>query len=174
MPPALRLALDQNFPAPLIRHLVDYLPEALELRSLHDIDPRLTAMDDRPLIIALHQLGWHGLITNNYKMLYEPHEVAAIVETRCVVVAVEGLGHDPLRAAGALLLELPGLEKRLIKDGSSVVLLRYRRRQAEDGWHYLAEAARRRDEPSNVVWKRHRPSAGELTSRVLPGQPGPD
>ena len=47
-------------------------------------------------------------------MLYEPHEVAAIVATPSIVLAVERLGHDPLRAAGALLLEVPGLEQRLV------------------------------------------------------------
>ena len=66
-------------------------------------------LDDRPLIIALHQTGWDGLITNNYKMLDVPGEVAAIVKTKLTVIAVEGLGHDPLRAVGALLLELPGV-----------------------------------------------------------------
>lgn len=172
MPPALRLAFDQNFPTPLIRRLADFLPEPLELGPLHQIDPRLTGLDDRPLIIALHQLGWNGLITNNYRMLYEPREVAAIVATRSVVVAVEGLGHDPLRAAGALLLELPGLERRLIKDRSSVFLLRFRRRHADDGWTYLAEAARRRDEQPNAVWRRHRPTAEDSRSRCSkPGNP---
>lgn len=167
MPSALRLALDQNFPTPLIRHIVDFLPETLELGSLHQIDPRLTALNDRPLIIALHQLGWSGLITNNYKMLYEPHEVAAIIETRSVVVAVEGLGHDPLRAAGALLLELPDIERRLVTGRSSVFLLRYRRRTADDGWKFLSEAARRRDEQPNTLWRRHRPTAQELTTPAI-------
>ena len=67
----------------------------------------------RSLIIALHQGGWNGLITNNYKMLDVPAEVAAIVKTKLTVVAVEGLGHDPLRAVGALLLELPGIANRI-------------------------------------------------------------
>jgi hypothetical protein len=31
-----------------------------------------------------------------------------------VVVALEGLGHDPLRAVGALLLELPALSNRVL------------------------------------------------------------
>src|SRR5947199_4173197 len=129
---ALRLALDQNFPSDLIRHITEFLPDDLELQTLRAIDPRLTGLDDRPLIIALHQLGWHGLITNNYRMLYEPHEVAAIVATRLTVIAVEGLGHDPLRAAGAVLLELPGLEQRLVANRSNVFLLRYQQRRPDD------------------------------------------
>lgn len=163
----LRLALDQNFPTSLISQIGAYLPVNVELRSLQQIDPRLTTLDDRPLIVALRQLGWHGLITNNYKMLSEPHELAVIVRTRCVVIAVQGLGHDPLRAAGALLLELPGIEQRLVVDRSNVVLINYRQRPAQDGWDFLAKTAKHRGEPPNALWRRHRPSDDELNDPVL-------
>jgi hypothetical protein len=165
--PALRLAFDQNFPLSLIQRIAEFLPEALELASLQQIDTRLPALDDRPLLIALRQLGWDGLITNNYKMLYEPHEIATIVAAKSVIVAVEGLGHDPLRAAGALLLELPGIENRILRDKSSVFLLRYERRLARDGWEFVAAAARRGDEEPNLLWGRHRPTRGELDTPVL-------
>ncbi len=167
MAATLRLALDQNFPTRLITQIGDFLPGNLKLRSLQQIDPRLTTLDDRPLIIALHQLGWHGLITNNYKMLYEPHEVAAIVATRCVVIAVQGLGHDPLRAAGALLLELPGLDQRLAAGRSNVFLLNYRQRRPDDAWSYLTKTAERRGEPAKALWRRHRPTNDELNDPVL-------
>jgi hypothetical protein len=167
MPPALRLAFDQNFPLSLIEQIADFLPETLELASLQQIDPRLTTLDDRPLIIALSQMGWRGLITNNYRMLYQPHEVAAIVATKSVVVAVRGLGHDPLRAAGVLLLELPGLEDRLIADRANVFLLRYQRRPAQDGWEFVTQTALRRDEDPNALWRRHKPTQAELDGPVL-------
>ena len=47
------------------------------------------------------------MITNNYKILDVPSEIAAVVKRKAIVIAIEGLGHDPLRAVGALLLELP-------------------------------------------------------------------
>ena len=104
---ALRLALDQNFPTPLINAVRGYLPADLEIQSLRQIDPRLSELDDRALLIAVHQLGWYGLITNNYKMLAVPTEIAAIVKTNAIVIAVEGLGHDPLRAVGACCSNCP-------------------------------------------------------------------
>ena len=59
-PRTLRLALDQNFPTPLINAVRAYLPSNLELQSRHEIDPRLSHLDDRPLIIGLHELGGTG------------------------------------------------------------------------------------------------------------------
>lgn len=72
----IRLALDQNFPTPILAALEDYLVD-IELVSLRKIDPRLSTLDDRQLVIALHQLGFPGMVTNNYRMLKNPRELAA-------------------------------------------------------------------------------------------------
>jgi hypothetical protein len=167
VPGALRLALDQNFPLTVLNRVAEFLPASLQLTSLQQIDPRLATLDDRPLMITLKQLGWDGLITNNYKMLYEPHEVAAIVETKLVFVAVEGLGHDPLRAAGAVLLELPGLDRRLLAGQASVFLLRYDRRNARPAWDYLKIAAAKHGQDPATLWRRHKPTRSELDARIL-------
>jgi hypothetical protein len=91
----------------LIRTVTDYLPVDIELKAVRRIDPRLSELDDRTLFLALHHPGGQGLVTNNYKMLDVPAELAAIVRTQAVVVAMEGLGHDPLRAVGALSAGAP-------------------------------------------------------------------
>jgi hypothetical protein len=166
-PRTLRLALDQNFPTPLINAVRSYLPAELDLRSLREIDPRLSDLDDRPLFIALHQLGLDGLITNNYKMLDVPTEIAAIVKTKMIVIAIEGLGHDPLRAVGALLLELPGLAGRIRPRTSNVFRLAYRRRAPEEAWTYLQRAAERRGEEPRALWRRVAVSDDELAQPVL-------
>ena len=62
---SVRLALDQNFPIPLINAVRDYLPSTVRLAHLKSIDRRMQELDDRSLIIALHQAAWDGLITNN-------------------------------------------------------------------------------------------------------------
>jgi hypothetical protein len=167
--PTLRLALDQNFPTPLIGAVTDYLPVDIELKSLRRIDPRLSELDDRTLFLALHHLGWHGLVTNNYKMLDVPAELAAIVRTQAVVVAVEGLGHDPLRAVGALLLELPGLSRRVLPRRSNVFRLAYRRRLAEDARTRFQQVAERRGRVTDELWQEVRVSDDEFArARLTP------
>ena len=109
----LRLALDQNFPLPLLRANREWLPRDLDLRHVTEIDPRLSDVSDRELFIALYQLGFDGLVTNNWRMLNIEREVAAIIQTKATVVATKGMGDDAIRPAGALMLELPDLAQRI-------------------------------------------------------------
>ena len=101
----MRLPLDQNFPEPILERLAPWMGD-IELVPLRMIDARLTRLDYRKLLIALKQLGFEGLVTLNYKMLRNPAELAAVLKTKLTVFAVEGVGHDPIRATGALLLDL--------------------------------------------------------------------
>jgi len=59
-------ALDENFPERLLLEIIQtYTPE-LDLRPIRSIDARLTGgLPDHRLILALHQLGVEGLITND-------------------------------------------------------------------------------------------------------------
>jgi hypothetical protein len=100
-------------------------------------------------------------------MLDVPAELAAIVRTQAVVVAVEGLGHDPLRAVGALLLELPGLPRRVIPRRSNVFRLAYRRRLAEDARTRFQQVAERRGRATNELWQEVRVSDDEFSRARL-------
>jgi len=161
----LKLALDQNFPV-LVLDAADLLPE-VEIAPLHRIDPRLSDLDDRKLIIALYQLGWGGLITNNYKMLWVPSEIAAVVKTKSVVFAVEGVGDDPLRATGAVLLELPAAAKRVRPGRAQVFRVHPRAPQPVDAWEYFREAAERRRVDASLLYEEARVTDEELKMSVL-------
>ena len=56
-PAPTRLALDQNFPTPILKALDEFVVD-VHLEPLHQINPRLSTLDDRDLVIALHQLGY--------------------------------------------------------------------------------------------------------------------
>lgn len=164
----LRLALDQNFPQPLLHSLRPWLrPTDVDVQHLTEIDERLSDLTDRQLFIALHQLGYAGLVTNNYRMLNIDTEVAAIVETKAIVVAMKGMGESPIRPAGALLLELPRLAQRVKPGRSNVFLLQYEHRPARDGWDRLQVIATRQDLSVSTLWSEVRPTDAEMTTPVL-------
>ncbi|MGI9156818.1 MAG: hypothetical protein ACR2FG_09305 [Marmoricola sp.] len=134
----------------------EWLPGDVQLDHIASIDQRLSGLDDRELIIALRQLGFDGLVTNNWRMLNIPMEIAAIVATRSVVVAMRDMGDmgdDAIRAAGALMLELPGLRSRIVPNRSNVFLLSYGRRRPQDAWDYLRRAAEHEGRPVQELWQ---------------------
>jgi len=161
-----RLAMDHNFPEPLLQELSPWIPE-VEFHWLRDIHPELPHLDDRKMIIALHQLGWVGLVTNNYKMLSIPTELAAILKTQIGFFCIEGTGDDPVRAAGALLLDLPGVLKDFRPGSGAIFHLRPRRPRPEDGWGLFKRAAERRKVEASDLYAEVQVSDVELATDVL-------
>jgi hypothetical protein len=139
----IRLALDQNFPTPILDKIAPYLQD-VEFVALRHIDSRMTTLDDRQLIIALHQSKWAGLVTNNYRMLENPSELAAIVATKLSVFAVAGVGDDPIRPTGAVLLDLPAAIKKLDTRKAQVFWMKPRNPPPEDPRELFRRLAVRR------------------------------
>ncbi len=162
----IRLALDQNFPTPILAALADFIVD-IELIPLRKIDPRLSNLDDRTLVIALHQLGFPGLVTNNYKMLKNPKELAAIIATKLTVFAIEGVGDDPIRATGAVLLDLPGALKRLDSRKAQVFWMRPRNPTPEDPTALFQRAAEHQHRDQDDLLAELRVSKDELRRSVL-------
>lgn len=162
----IELALDQNFPEPILRALDEFVTD-VRLIPLRQVDPRLTDLDDRSLLIALQQRGFPGLVTNNYKMLSNPKELAAVLKTHLAVFAIEGVGHDPIRATGALLLDLPGAVRRLRQRGGRVFWLRPRNPQPQDAWELFERAAQRLHADPAALYDEVKVTDEELSTSVL-------
>jgi hypothetical protein len=165
-PARVELALDQNFPEPILRNLDQFIAD-VQFVPLRDIDPRLPTLADRELLIALHQLGWTGLVTNNYRMLKNPRELAAILKTRVTVFAIEGVGDDPIRATGAVLLDLPGALRRVEPDRAQVFWMRPRNPTPEDPWALLQRAADHQHRSAADLYEEVKVSDEELQAAVL-------
>lgn len=161
-----RLALDQNFPTPILRALEDYIID-VRLVPLREIHERLPSLDDRELVIALQQLGYTGLVTNNYKMLKNPRELAAIIATKLTVFAIEGVGDDPIRATGAVLLDLPGALKRMDTRRAQVFWMRPRNPRPENPNDLFDRAAAHQQRSSVELMREVGVSKAELTRGVL-------
>lgn len=139
-----RFALEVNFPQPILDALAEFMVD-IELVPVQLIDTRLGDLEDRDLFLALRQEGYEWLVTNNYKILRNPMELAALMKARMKVFAIEGTGHDPLRATGAVLLDLPAALRRAAPDGvAEVFWSRPRNPEPRKPWDLFTEAAVRR------------------------------
>ena len=158
--------LDHNFPEPILECLDEFIPE-ISLLPLRRIHPALPLLDDRQLLIALRQLGYSELITSNYKMLQNPRELAAVLKTKVTVFAIEGVGHDPIRATGALLLDLPSAIAAVNAGTGGVFWLRPRRPQPQDPWELFSRAAANRKEDPSDLYDQVRVTDAELATSLI-------
>lgn len=110
---------------------------------------------------------------HHYKV---PGEVAAIVETKITVItvitviAVEGLGHDQLRAVGPLLLELPGIPRRIRFRHANVFGLANRHRPPIDAWVCFKAVAARHHRDPDELWREIGFTEEELETPILRGR----
>lgn len=161
----MRFALDQTIP-PLVLDVASYFPD-VELAPLAEIDRRLCDLDDRELIIGLRQTGWHGLVTTNYKMLWVPIEISAVVKAGIAVFAIQDVGDDPLRATGAILLHLPAVLKRVIVGEPQIFRTNPNAPTPEDAWDYFRQAADRLGTDAEILYSQVKVTDDELTTPVL-------
>lgn len=133
----------------------------MKLVPLRKIRSDLTDMPDRRLLLALDRLGWVGLVTNNYKMMQNPYEIAGLLKTKLTLFVIEGVGHDPIRATGAVLLDLPGALKRRHRDRAEVFWMRPRNPEPRKPWDLFAAAAGRAHRNTRELYDELRVSDDE-------------
>jgi len=157
----IRVALDENFPLDLIRKLGDVIPGA-ELRSVYEIDERFEGLDDWQVVVALYRRNWQVLATSDFRMANEARSLMAVDQTRMTLVAVEGLGHNSVRATGALLLELPAMVKKYVADRPQVFRWRPRDPKPESPQHFLGLMSNRTGLAVQELMTQARLSEAEL------------
>lgn len=113
------IALDHNFPEPILKRVTEFLPEFsfIWIRELE-----LSALEDHDLIYELGRRGFPVMVTNNHKMLHQLEPLQAIVDTKLTVVALRKSGDDPIFATGVLLRDLRDVLKRDNPGGSYVLV----------------------------------------------------
>lgn len=159
----MQIPIDQNFPEPIVEALSPYVPD-FDFLPLRKIAPQLPETSDRELLIVLHKLQFNWLITLNYKMLRNPAELAAIIKTKINVFAIEGLGHDPIRATGALLLHLPPAIRTVANSGHhGVFWIRTSQPKQHDAWELFSSAAERRNQDAASLYTEVEVNDSELS-----------
>lgn len=168
----IELPLDQNFPEPLLNDLASWLDHLqVKLVPIRCINYELTTVDDQHLVIALYQLGYRGLITNDHHMLKRPKELAAILKTKLSVLVIKGSGHHPVKATGALLLSLSSyvdyLESHEPEGQAKIFQYNPRKLQSRDAWELFSQTARQRNEVASELYSEVKVSDEELAAPIL-------
>jgi hypothetical protein len=166
----IRFALDEDFPDTIINALGLGVPEA-DLVPIRHIDPRLRQMDDWKLLLSLHHLEkWDGLVTTDSRMLKLPRELAVIHQTSLTLVIVEQAGHDPIRAAGLLLVHLPTICRKTVRSTGQIWKLSAQNRNHDDPWEELQKIANHMNMNVKDLFQAHKLSNNELTRNPLEDQ----
>jgi hypothetical protein len=163
----IRFALDEDFPDTIIDALGLGVPEA-ELVPIRHIDPRLRQMDDWKLLLSLYHLeNWDGMVSTDSKMLSLPRELAVIHQTKLTVVIVEKAGHDPVRAAGLLLVHLPTICRKTVRTTAQIWKLSAQNKNHDDPWEELRRLAEHRKTNVKQLFHEHKLSRNELRRNPL-------
>lgn len=162
----LRIALDHNFPVPIVSALGDAIVEAA-LVPVGRIDRRLTTLDDDQLIRALWLRDFHVFVTCDHHMLDQPRVLAVVLQTKMTVIAAMGQGDDRVAASGLVLAHLPHIARQFRKDVAQVWRLNVGRKPAEEPWVVLEKLAKRESTSAKALYTKHSLSRAELTRDPL-------
>lgn len=161
-----RFALDEDFPDTILEALKLGVREA-ELVPIRKIDERLRQMDDWRLLLSLSHLGsWDGLISADSNMLKLPREISVLHQTHLTLVVVERAGHDPIRAAGLILVHLPGICEKTVKSKGQIWRLSASTKNHDDPWEELKKIAQHQNTSVKSLFEAHK-----LKKKVLASNP---
>ena len=143
-----RVALDHNFPKPILEVVQRFIPE-VEFVRIQPLDAWLADLEDHDLIYELARRQLTLMATTNYKMLNDESVLVAVHQTKLTVFAIEGVGDDSILAAGALLRDvLPALRKLTAR--GQVFRFRPTAPRAEPAFDALVSLATRRHDKQSA------------------------
>lgn len=168
-----RFALDEDFPDTIIEALGIGIPEA-DLVPIRHVDSRLRQMSDWELLLSLHHLeGWDGMVSTDSRMLNLPKELSVVHQTKLTLVIVEQAGHDPVRAAGLLLVHLPVICRKTVRSTAQIWKLSAQNKNHDDPWVELKRIAAHRKMNVQELFHEHKLSKRQLQRNPLQELPFP-
>lgn len=167
---ARRFALDQNFPQPIVKVLQEFQADA-ELVPVGSIDKRMSELDDWALLLALHhhEQPWDGLITTDGSILFQPLELAVLIQTCLTLVVALEAGHNPVKATGLLFTHLGGICNRTRAGVPQIWRLQGRTQPHLAAWDQLKTVAQHRNTDAQALFAKHRLDESQLAADPLAG-----
>src|SRR5712692_3606815 len=134
----------------------------VRISRLYDIQPELTRdQEDWQVLPALHRRGdVDGFITNDTKLLNLPTEMLALHITGLTLVITDGVGDQPIRATGLVMVHLETIVSQMSKK-PRIWILRPSAVAAKRSWEYLNHIAKNshvdvdalvQEERSDLAW----------------------
>lgn len=157
----LKVALDHNFPTPIIEAVRPWMIE-VQLHAVRDIHPRMPTLSDADVVRAVSLRGFDMLVSCDDDYLRDAAVLSAILQTKLTTVVTFGVGHDPVTAAGLLLAYLPLLARQYDPGAPQLFRLRVGRPPAIDPWSELAKMGAREGVSAETIYRRHRLSEADL------------
>jgi hypothetical protein len=122
--------------------------------------------EDWEVFRALDQNGdVDGFVTNDAKLLNLPTEMLALHTTSLTLVITEGVGDQPIRATGLLMVHLEKIASQLSKR-PRVWILRPAQLAAKRPWEYLNRIANSSKVPVDVLVDEERRRLGVSRSAL--------
>jgi hypothetical protein len=148
-------SLDQNFP---ILAVSAAWPQGLTVDRLGTTNPDLVAeVEDWEILLELeHRGGCAGLLSCDARMLDSLREMLALQRTALKLVVADGVGHDPLKATGLLLVHLPDIHLDTAPAPLAYRLRPTSRSAERPGSIVNRIAERRRQAPQALIAAEHR------------------
>jgi len=106
-------------------------------------------------------------------MLVTARDIAVLHQTNLTLVVVERAGHDPIRAAGLLLVHLPSICSKTVRTTGQVWKLSAQVKNHEDPWDELKKIAAHQNTNVKHLFQANRLTMKELARNPLGGTQPP-
>jgi hypothetical protein len=155
---ARRVALDHNFPEPVLASVDRWLKD-VEFHHLRHVDPGLAELQDHELIYALHDRDLSILVTHNWKMENDARVIVAVHLTRLTLLTLRKGGDDMIFATGVLLRDIVPILRREVPKGQ-IFEARPSTIRPRPAYQVLQSLARRSGTTADGLIDEHRPLFG--------------
>src|SRR5712692_5475116 len=139
----------------------------VRISRLYDIQPELTRdQEDWQVLPALHRRGdVDGFITNDTKLLNLPTEMLALHITALTLVITDGVGDQPIRATGLVMVHLETIVSQMSKK-PRIWILKPSPITAKRPWDCLNRIAHNRNVALDALVEEERVRVGVAKSAM--------
>lgn len=160
-PLLLSFLIDECYPSQLIGLLKGTIREIGV--DLIPFPKSFKGMEDWEVVASIASTGSRGLISGDPNMIHVPRVIPAVIQTKVALVLVDALNHNPVKATGALLLDIGGIARTLRnEEGPAIFIVKHSAPEMIDPKSILVQRAERHDVKHRQLMDREKLTPEEL------------